>query len=165
MYGFDNTTHRICLQSCPYPYVSDNATNECEIQCNNPLYPYLDKASKSCVAVCTSVIYQFAYLPNGFTTQGTCVDFCPTGFFALLTNNTCVTKCPDGLYGDTTNNTCYQNCTLSNGRFADPYDNMCVDVCHYGGGYDSYGDLFSRTCVQSCPADKHTVADTHTRLC
>ena len=27
MYGFDNTTHRICVESCPYPYVADNATH------------------------------------------------------------------------------------------------------------------------------------------
>ena len=28
-YGFDNTTHRICLSSCPYPYVANNFTHLC----------------------------------------------------------------------------------------------------------------------------------------
>ena len=110
-------------------------------------YPYLDKSSKSCVATCPSVIYQFSFMPLGFSTGGTCVDFCPTGRFALLTNNSCVSQCPNGLFGDTTNNTCYENCTLSNSRFADPTTHLCVDVCPTNPAIDSYGDLFSRTCV------------------
>ncbi len=63
-------------------------------------YPYLDLATKSCVAKCTSPMYQYAHLPTGQTVNGTCVKFCPTGFFAYLLNNTCVAKCPDGFYGD-----------------------------------------------------------------
>lgn len=114
---------------------------------------------------CSSLVYRFAYMPLNQITNGTCVDYCPTGFFALLTTNQCVRKCPDGLYGDLTNNTCYENCTLANKRFADSTTNMCVDVCPYNGSYDSYGDLFSRTCVVNCPLDKFTVKDTNTRLC
>ncbi len=79
-------------------------------------------------------------MPANRIINGTCVDYCPTGFFALLTNHTCVTRCPTGLYGDTTNNTCYANCTLANKRFADPMSNKCVDVCPYNSSYDSYGD-------------------------
>lgn len=162
---YDNTTQRICLASCPYPYIADNTTFTCVLYCGSTDLPYLDKASKSCVLNCTSLIYKFSYMPANRITNGTCVDYCPTGFFALLTNHTCVTRCPTGLYGDTTNNTCYSNCTLANKRFADTMSNRCVDVCPFNSSYDSYGDLFSRKCVVNCPLDKFTVKDKNTRLC
>jgi hypothetical protein len=38
-------------------------------------------------------------MPSDKTAEGECVQFCPNGTFALLTNNTCVPQCPDGLYG------------------------------------------------------------------
>lgn len=78
-YGFDgfdqvkNKNVRICLTSCPYPYVADNSTHQCEQKCDNVLYPYLDKAVKSCVKKCTSQIYKFSYMPNGNTVDGECV--------------------------------------------------------------------------------------------
>lgn len=79
-------------------------------------------------------------MPANRVINGTCVDYCPPGFFALLTNHSCVTRCPNGYYGDITNNTCYTNCTLANKRFADSTTNMCVDVCPTSSTYDSYGD-------------------------
>jgi hypothetical protein len=115
-----NKNVRVCVATCPYPYVADNSTHKCEQKCNNVLYPYLDKAVKSCVKKCTSSIYKFSYMPTGNTVEGECVKFCPNGTFALLTNNSCVSKCPNGLYGEIDNNTCYENCTLANGKFADP---------------------------------------------
>lgn len=67
-YGFDDGTRRICLSSCPYPYVADDVSHECELKCDNPSLPYLDKASKSCVASCSSLLYKWSYLPTGQTT-------------------------------------------------------------------------------------------------
>ena len=134
--------------------------------CYDSDLPYFDEASRQCVAACTSPFYQFSYLDIGKSAEGSCLEKCPPGRFALLTNNSCVTKCPDGLYGDTENNTCYENCTLANEKFADSTTNLCVPVCPYSDpDHDSYGDLFSRTCVTECPRDKFTVADSNTRLC
>lgn len=148
-YGFDNTTSRICLSSCPYPYIADTTTFTCVLFCGSTDRPYLDKASKSCVPVsqCSSLVYQFSYMPLNQIINGTCVKYCPPGFFALFNESRCVTGCPNGLYGDTTNNTCYSNCTLANNKFADSTTNMCVTTCPYSSTYDSYADLFSRKCV------------------
>ena len=30
-YGFDNTTNRICVVSCPYPYVADDNSYLCKL--------------------------------------------------------------------------------------------------------------------------------------
>lgn len=122
MWGYDNgdttTPVRECVYSCPYPWVADNTTGRCILQCNSAARPYLDKAIKQCVSVCSSKIYQFAYMPLGQNVNGECVKYCPTVgsvvFFALSSNNTCVTKCPNGLFGTTTNNTCSSTCSLAN---------------------------------------------------
>lgn len=71
-YGFDNTTTRICLESCPYPYIADNTSFTCVLYCSNTDRPYLDKASKSCVSQCSSLIYRFSYMPLNQITNGTC---------------------------------------------------------------------------------------------
>ena len=83
-YGFDNTTVRLCVESCPFPYIADNTTYTCVIYCGSTERPYLDKASKSCVSNCSSLIYRFSYMPLNQVINGTCVTFCPPGFFAYL---------------------------------------------------------------------------------
>lgn len=98
-YGFMNGSYGICVSGCPYPYVADNTSFTCVVYCGNTTLPYLDKAAKSCVSVCTSPVYQYSYMPNADGKNGTCEKFCPEGTFALLTNNSCVSKCPDGLFG------------------------------------------------------------------
>jgi hypothetical protein len=74
MYGFDNGlttgTIRACVYSCPYPYVADNSTLKCRMQCNNASYPYIDQASQSCVAICSAPVYQYSYMPQGSVVNG-----------------------------------------------------------------------------------------------
>jgi hypothetical protein len=148
MYAFDNgqtvNAIRECVYSCPYPWVADNTTAKCFIQCNNAAFPYIDLALKSCVSNCSSPVYNYKYMPIGQTVNGQCVKFCPTvggiTFFALLTNNSCVTKCPNGLYGSTMNNTCYPTCILGTNTYADPANNLCVTTCTHNQSYFSYAN-------------------------
>jgi len=163
MYRFDNLNAsnpiRICVYSCPYPYVSDNMTDKCILNCSSSTLPYADQAAQSCVSKCTSPVYQYSYLQSGTTINGNCVKFCPNGTFAYLKNNSCVSKCPNGSYGSTMNNTCYDSCNLADGYYADPLNNMCVSTCFSNSTYVSFADEYTRTCVTSCPSDKLTVGD------
>jgi len=74
MYSFDNgdTTNPIreCLYTCPFPYVADNSTNKCLLQCNSASFPYRDQASQTCVSKCTSPVYQYSHMPTGQTVNG-----------------------------------------------------------------------------------------------
>lgn len=144
MYRFDNgnlaNPVRTCVYSCPYPYTADPATSYCKLQCTSLYFPYIDQSLQQCVATCTTPVYQYAYMPVGSTTNGTCVKFCPNGTFSLLANNSCVAKCPNGLYGSTTNNTCSATCTLADNYYADPYNNLCTTECTHTSTYFSYAD-------------------------
>jgi len=155
MYAFDNgnliTPVRKCLYSCPYPYLNDNTTSTCIMNCNSSSFPYADQALQSCVMRCSSPVYQYAYMPLGSVVNGQCVEFCPPNTFAYLGNNTCLSKCPTNLYGSTANNTCFYSCTIADNSYADPTNNLCVSTCSHNSSYFSYADLYTRTCVTFCP--------------
>lgn len=148
------------MRSCPNGYYLNTLLSLCVLGSNcPPSLPYADNLTQKCTNVCSSK--QFGYLTVGTLIGGSCVFYCPGGYFSNPRSGKCEQSCPSGLFAETRNNTCLETCGYD--RFMDSLNNKCVPQCQLS--YNLFGDLFTRKCVTQCNTSLFTFADSLTRNC
>ena len=88
--------------------------------CTHTSYQYADNLTRVCNSSCSNS--QYAYKPST-AFNGSCLFYCPDGYFSDSTTMHCVLKCPDGYFGQTTNNTCRTTCPQQ--EYQDSVNNLC----------------------------------------
>jgi len=94
-YVYADSTSRQCVTQCPVTAgtYGNNGTWTCSSTCSGS-FPLKDPSTQTCVANCPSNPSLYA----DSTVSGSCVQVCPTIYYAVESSRTCQTTCPTSYY-------------------------------------------------------------------
>lgn len=137
-YVYADSTSRQCVTKCPVTASTygHNTSWTCSGTCTGA-FPLKDPSTQTCVANCPSNPSLYA----DSLVSGSCVEVCPTIYYAVEASRTCETACTAGFYAEPVSKKCVSNCPTE-------------PVLKY---------FYSGTCVITCPPT--TLADPTTLTC
>lgn len=122
---------------------------------------FADNSTRTCVFDCSVDAFTFAD-----PVSRTCVDTCPSGYFARNDTQTCEKNCPPNSFADSLLRICVAKCSVDPVFYGDRASWKCVPECPTY----SYGNPLNQECepnglggVSTCPDDHF--ADSTTQLC
>lgn len=89
-------TNNTCVKFCPFGLFADPSSQTCKSQCTSSAYLHADPFTHTCTSVCSNK--QYSYKPVS-SFNGSCLQYCPGGYFSDPTTMSCVVKCPNGYFG------------------------------------------------------------------
>lgn len=167
-YCLNCTSYQNCV-SCASGYNLINGY--CTTACPSGTYLTVYLNCSSCPSICpsctsnvscSSCISGYYLFINSTSTYRTCIQTCPTGYFADANSGWCKKCLPTCTVctATTTCTQCYSNFTLSNGLCINQTTNNCTTNCQLCSGsnclkctppYLLYNNDNSTSCVSACP--------------
>jgi hypothetical protein len=140
----DPTTQRCvsATKKCPTSYFTDNRERKCLQNCSI-FYADGFVGTPTCSATCS----------KGFADPllFTCATKCSPSFYGLTTNKTCVQSCPYGYFADSSSGLCVTKCLNSTCYYADNYTGLCSPSCSNNQFAHKPSTTYG-VCLFICPA-------------